>query len=180
MGGWIVCVLLSLVFSRYPFLSLTHPPTHPTQVHNLLGSLSRCSKITRPNSRGFVSSLDLRELPGMDEPGCRPTLQKSLTESASGLAGSMKKNLSFGDLSGSGRGKGAKGGEFGTSPVFPPTHPPTHRSSFFSLITHPPTHPSPGEQPIPEPLQSPTAPAMTWATYVETIKEGNEDDGIFF
>jgi hypothetical protein len=38
-----------------------------------------------------------------------------------------------------------------------------------------------GEGLVVEPLQSPTAAAaMTWATYVETIKEGNEDDGIFF
>jgi trehalose-phosphatase len=146
------------------------------EVHGLLGSIARCSRVTRPNSRGFMSSVDLRELVegggeggvggggggglgGGEGPGGRPMLMKSLTESSAGLGG-MKKNFSLGDLSGgSGGGSGRKGGREGGG----------MGGGFGGL-----------EQPIMEPLQSPTAAAMTWATYVETIKEGNEDDGVFF
>jgi len=141
------------------------------EVHGLLGSIARCSRVTRPNSRGFMSSVDLRELvvEGRGEgggeggegdgPAGRPMLMKSLTESSAGLGG-MKRNFSLGDLSGgSGGGSGGrKGGIEGRLD-----------GGFGGL-----------EQPIMEPLQSPTAAAMTWATYVETIKEGNEDDGVFF
>ncbi|EWM21423.1 trehalose phosphate synthase [Nannochloropsis gaditana] len=124
------------------------------EVHDLLGSIARCSRITRPTSRGFMSSVDLRQLvsgcessaDAEEEPG-RPVLTKSLTTSSVGVA-SMKKNFSLGDLAG---GRRAREGRDLT-----------------------------GEQPVPELLQSPSASAMTWATYIETIKEGNEDDGVFF
>lgn len=151
-------------------------PTHPTR-----------PQITRPNSRGFVSSLDLRELSAQQQ-FCqggslgggfqRPQLSKALSESVGVRPVSRPLSMLF---------------------IYPPfqfnrlttdSKPPIHTPNTIqrqglrknlSLIELSGSKRGEmgGEEGMPEPTQSPTATAVSWQQYVVRITE-DEEEGVFF